>query len=93
MRNAPEISEVFSADHIIIDCTNLKGIEETGGEIFFLQLKFEKGKSGKFLYCGLDADLEKLFNFLAKDMTESKDIKIQNFPTRQEAVDFILMGN
>ncbi len=86
----PELlEEALNAKHIIIDCTKLKGIEQTGGEIFFLQRKFEKRNKGKFLYCGLGVEQEKMLRFLSKEMTESKDIEIQNFPSLEKAIEFI----
>ena len=34
MKNGADLPEILNAQHIIMDCTKLKGIVETDGEIF-----------------------------------------------------------
>ena len=93
MKDTPELEEVLSAKHIIIDCTKLKGVEQTAGEIFFLQQKFERRNEGRFSYCGLGAEQKRLFTLLSGDVTKSAQPRIQNFLSRQEAMESILAGD
>lgn len=88
IKETAETEEIFSAAYILVDCSKLKGIEQTGGELFLLQQKFEGRKKGNFFYCGLDSEQEKLFLELAYHST-GKKLTIRNFKTCEEALRYI----
>lgn len=69
--------------HIIVDCTNLEFFDNGGGEVFLLRKhKFIEN----ILFCGLNKTLEPVMNFFSQEWFQEN---IKNFPTKEDALDFI----
>lgn len=81
-----EFKNSLSFMNIIIDCSRLKHVDQTAGEIFIFQNKFEEKTNGKFVYCGLDDKMLKMFNFFASKLAGIKEPKIINYPGLEDAI-------
>jgi hypothetical protein len=81
-----EFINVLTFESIIIDCRKLKGLDQTAGEIFILQNKFEEKTGGQFIYCGLDNKLYKAFTFFARKLAGIEEPNIVNYDTIDQAL-------
>ncbi len=79
--------KTHNVESIIIDCTNLQGLDSMGPELFLMRAKFKKaGEHRNFVFCGLNKDGEDTFNYFAQGCGYENII---NFSTLNEALNFV----
>jgi anti-anti-sigma regulatory factor len=79
--------KIHDVENIIIDCTNLQGLDSVGPELFLMRSKFKKiDQNRNFVFCGLNKDGEETFNYFAQGCGYESII---NFPSLDEALNFV----
>jgi len=79
--------KTHNVESIIIDCTNLQGLDSMGPELFLMKSKFKKnGEHRNFVFCGLNKDGEENFNYFAHGCGYESII---NLSTLNEALNYV----
>ena len=83
--------KTHDVESIVIDCTNLRGLDSMGPELFLMRSKFKKTDEHRnFVFCGLNRDGEDTFNYFAQGCGYESII---NFSTLDEALNFVRKSN